>query len=129
MPQQRTRDYSSPESKRVARSTGSIAAPSARTQLRSHPQESDKTSISRLATLIEQDAPLSHQSSLVLMYGPFQAEMQANDRQGVGSWIRNCLNQHGLPSLIRFDYRRRAQVLRRDQFQPWLDGLMNQVPG
>lgn len=132
MPRRRTDEYSNPESKRVARSTNAIAATAAqnpRSQLNQTDSTSNGTSISRLTTLIEQNAPLSHQSSLVLMYGPFQAEMPSSDRQGVGSWIRHCLHQHGLPSLIRFDYRRRAQVLRRDQFQPWLEGLINQVPG
>ncbi|MCL6434226.1 MAG: hypothetical protein K6T90_08395 [Leptolyngbyaceae cyanobacterium HOT.MB2.61] len=44
-----------------------------------------------LTTLIEQDAPLQSQSGLVLMYGPFQAELLPQERQGVASWIRECV--------------------------------------
>lgn len=77
-----------------------------------------------LATLIEQDAPLKNNSSLVLMYGPFQAEMGSDTTQGVASWIRDCVRKHGLPSLVRFDYRQRAQVFRRDQFQPLLEPFL-----
>ncbi|MBW4522842.1 MAG: hypothetical protein KME16_24660 [Scytolyngbya sp. HA4215-MV1] len=77
-----------------------------------------------LTRLIEQDAPLQTHSLLVLMYGPFQAEMAPEAGQGVASWIKDCLRKHGLPSLVRFDYRRRAQVFRRDQFQSWLEPLM-----
>ena len=78
-----------------------------------------------LSSLIEQNAPLKGQSALVLMYGPFQAEMQPENGQGVASWLRECIRKHGLPSLVRFDYRQRAQVFRRDQFQPWLEPLLN----
>lgn len=39
---------------------------------------------SPLASLIEQDAPLNSNNTLVLMYDPFQAEMAA-DSQGVAS--------------------------------------------
>jgi hypothetical protein len=60
----------------------------------------------------------------VLMYGPFQTEMLPEAGQGVASWIKDCIRKHGLPSLVRFDYRRRAQIFRRDQFQPWLEPLM-----
>ncbi len=81
-----------------------------------------------LTTLIEQDAPLQSQSGLVLMYGPFQAELLPQERQGVASWIQECVRKHGIPSLVRFDYRRRAQVFRRDQFQPWLEPLLNKIP-
>jgi hypothetical protein len=80
---------------------------------------------SPLANLIEQDAPLKG-SSLVLMYDPFQAEMVADSR-GVASWLRDCIRKHGIPSLIRFDYRQKAQVFRRDQFQSWLEPLLNQT--
>lgn len=77
-----------------------------------------------LTKLIEQDSPLLTNSQLVLMYGPFQTEMLPEAGQGVASWIKDCLRKHGLPSLVRFDYRRRAQIFRRDQFQPWLEPLM-----
>ena len=77
-----------------------------------------------LAKLIEQDAPLQTSSQLVLMYGPFQTEMLPEAGQGVASWIKDCLRKHGLPSLVRFDYRRRAQIFRRDEFQPWLEPLI-----
>lgn len=80
-----------------------------------------------LTQLIEQDAPLFTHSQLVLMYGPFQTEMAPEAGQGVASWMKDCIRQHGLPSLVRFDYRRRAQIFRRDQFQPWLEPLMDQA--
>ncbi|MBW4691138.1 MAG: hypothetical protein KME27_05160 [Lyngbya sp. HA4199-MV5] len=82
-----------------------------------------------LTKLIERDAPLQAHSLLVLMYGPFQAEMVPEEGQGVASWLRECVRKHGIPSLLRFDYRRRAQVFRRDQFQPWLEPLLTQIPG
>ena len=82
-----------------------------------------------LASLIERNAPLQANSMLVLMYGPFQAEMVPDDGQGVASWLTDCVRKHGIPSLLRFDYRRRAQVFRRDQFQPWLESLLTQTPG
>lgn len=82
-----------------------------------------------LVSLIERDAPLQAHSLLVLMYGPFQAEMVPEAGQGVASWLKECVQKHGIPSLLRFDYRRRAQVFRRDQFQPWLESLVTQVPG
>ncbi|MBE9033419.1 hypothetical protein IQ266_27185 [filamentous cyanobacterium LEGE 11480] len=74
--------------------------------------------------LIEQDAPLRGRSQLVLMYGPFQAEMPTGAGEGVATWLKSCLSEHGIPSLVRFDDRRAAQVFRRDQFQPWFAGLM-----
>lgn len=82
-----------------------------------------------LTNLIERDAPLQAHSMLVLMYGPFQAEMVPEEGQGVASWLKECVRKHGIPSLLRFDYRRRAQVFRRDQFQPWLEPLLTQIPG
>lgn len=82
-----------------------------------------------LTNLIERDAPLQAHSMLVLMYGPFQAEMIPEEGQGVASWLKECVRKHGIPSLLRFDYRRRAQVFRRDQFQPWLEPLLTQIPG
>lgn len=87
-------------------------------------RSSDYPPRTSLTRLIEQDAPLLNHSQLVLMYGPFQAEMQPEVGQGVASWLKDCLRKHGIPSLVRFDYRRRAQVFRRDQFQPWFDELM-----
>ncbi len=77
-----------------------------------------------LTKLIEQDSPLQTNSQLVLMYGPFQTEMLPEAGQGVASWIKDCLRKHGLPSLVRFDYRCRAQIFRRDEFQPWLEPLI-----
>ena len=87
-------------------------------------QDQTRTNLTRL---IELDAPLQAHSHLVLMYGPFQTEMAAEAGQGVASWIKDCIRQHGLPSLVRFDYHRRAQIFRRDQFQPWLEPLMDQA--
>ncbi len=81
-----------------------------------------------LTSLIERDAPLQSHSSLVLMYGPFQAEMMPQAGQGVASWLKECVHRHGIPSLVRFDYRHRAQIFRRDQFQPWLESLLAKVP-
>ncbi|NDJ15728.1 hypothetical protein [Myxacorys almedinensis] len=80
-----------------------------------------------LTALIERDAPLQSHSHLVLMYGPFQTEMVPEAGQGVASWIKDCIRRHGLPSLVRFDYHRRAQIFRRDQFQPWLEPLIDQA--
>ena len=77
-----------------------------------------------LVRLIEQDAPLRGRSQLVLMYGPFQTEMPVGEGAGVATWLKSCLNEHGIPSLVRFDDRRSAQVFRRDQFQPWFAHLM-----
>lgn len=82
---------------------------------------------SGLVQLIERDAPLQTHSSLVLMYGPFQAELQPEPSRGVASWLKQCIREHGLPSLVRFDYRRRAQIFRRDQFQPWLEPLISDI--
>ncbi|WP_421657747.1 hypothetical protein [Leptothermofonsia sp. ETS-13] len=81
-----------------------------------------------LTALIEQDAPLQSHSGLVLMYVPFQAELHPQEGQGVASWIQECVRKHGIPSLVRFDYHRRAQVFRRDQFQPWLEPLLSKIP-
>lgn len=88
----------------------------------SRPRHSRSTS-NPLVRLIEQDAPLFGRSQLVLMYGPFQAEMPS-ETVGVATWIKSCLRQHGIPSLVRFDDRRYAQVFRRDQFQPWVEHLI-----
>jgi hypothetical protein len=88
-------------------------------------QDSSRSTATFLTNLIEQDAPLKTHSTLVLMYGPFQAEMAAENGQGVASWLRDCVHKHGLPSLVRFDYRHRAQVFRRDQFQPWLEPFLS----
>lgn len=90
------------------------------------PRTANRTSPLQLSLtrLIEQDAPLQTNSVLVLMYGPFQAAMAPEAGQGVASWIRECLRKHGLPSLLRFDYRHRAQIFRRDQFQPWIESLI-----
>jgi hypothetical protein len=82
---------------------------------------------SLLSKLIEENAPLGNRSQLVLMYGPFQAEMPPEGTQGVASWLRDCIVKHGVPSLVRFDDRRRAQVFRRDQFQPWFETLGGDV--
>jgi hypothetical protein len=81
---------------------------------------------SPLANLIQENAPLRSNSTLVLMYGPFQAEMLA-DSQGVATWLKDCFRKHGVPSLLRFDYRQKAQIFRRDQFQSWLEPLLNKT--
>ncbi|MBW4539040.1 MAG: hypothetical protein KME43_07810 [Myxacorys chilensis ATA2-1-KO14] len=91
------------------------------------PVEAQDRTRTNLTKLIELDAPLQTHTHLVLMYGPFQTEMAAKEGQGVASWIKDCIRQHGLPSLVRFDYHRRAQIFRRDQFQPWLEPLMDQA--
>ncbi len=86
-------------------------------------QRYTRTASTPLVRLIEQDAPLYGRTQLVLMYGPFQAEMPA-EAIGVATWLKACLSQHGIPSLVRFDDRRYAQVFRRDQFQPWVQHLI-----
>ena len=89
-------------------------------------QDASRAAASFLSHLIEQNAPLNTHTSLVLMYGPFQAEMGSSNRQGVASWLQECVRKHGLPSLVRFDHRQRAQVFRRDQFQSLLEPLLSQ---
>ncbi len=76
-----------------------------------------------LPQLIEQDAPLQSRSQLIMMYDRFQAEMPTGSL-GVGSWIRQFIDEHGLPSLIRFGQSNRLRVFRRDEFQPWFEPLM-----
>lgn len=93
----------------------------------SQPRRGDRTHHSSLTTLIERDAPLQAHSGLVLMYGPFQAELLPQEGRGVASWLKDCVHKHGIPSLVRFDYRRRAQIFRRDQFQPWLEPLLSKI--
>jgi len=110
------------ESTRTPRERLSHGWAEPRNEQRSH------STLPSLNSLIERDAPLQAHSVLVLMYGPFQAEMVPQEGQGVASWLRDCVHKHGLPSLVRFDYRRRAQIFRRDQFQPWLEPLLSQVP-
>lgn len=87
-------------------------------------EDASQTALTRL---IEQDAPLFSHSHLVLMYEFSQAKMAPEANQGVASWIRDCIRQYGLPSLVRFDSHRRAQIFRRDQFQPWLEPLIDQA--
>lgn len=96
-------------------------------QFNPYSDRSDRRHHPNLTNLIERDAPLQAHSGLVLMYGPFQAEMVPQEGQGVASWLRDCVHKHGIPSLVRFDYRRRAQIFRRDQFQPWLDPLLSKI--
>ncbi|MBD2101340.1 hypothetical protein [Leptolyngbya sp. FACHB-261] len=81
-----------------------------------------------LPQLIEQDAPLQSRSQLIMMYDRFQAEMPIQGSLGVGSWIRQFLQEHGLPSLIRFGQSNRLRVFRRDEFQPWFEPLMVTKP-
>ncbi|MDX2241780.1 MAG: hypothetical protein NW224_13930 [Leptolyngbyaceae cyanobacterium bins.302] len=134
MTQKRVRRRS-PSDSRSDRQPSSVRHPSEKnfrdrrnltwTELRT--QDTANSSHTWLASLIEQDAPLKTNSSLVLMYGPFQAEMASGNNQGIASWLRDCVRKHGLPSLVRFDYRQRAQVFRRDQFQPWLEPFLNKT--
>ena len=114
------------ELKPLQNSTAKVQRDRTKSQWADDKISSQRTSAIQLSLtrLIEQDAPLQTHSLLVLMYGPFQAEMAPEAGQGVASWIKDCLQKHGLPSLVRFDYRRRAQVFRRDQFQPWLAPLL-----
>ena len=90
-----------------------------------HPEESG--ALNEFTRLIERNAPLQTHTALVLMYGPFQAEMQSDKGIGVASWLRECVSRHGLPSLVRFDYRRRAQIFRRDQLQSWLEPMTSKL--
>jgi hypothetical protein len=78
----------------------------------------------QLAQLIEQDAPLHTNSLLVLMYGSFQAAMEPQAKQGVGSWLKEHIQKYGLPSLVRFGSRHRAQVFCREQFQALFEPLV-----
>ena len=94
---------------------------SQRTPRRPGTQADSKTNLPRL---IEQDAPLQNHNLLVLMYGSFQSEMMPQERQGVGSWLKERIQKHGLPSLVRFGSHRRAQVFSRTQFQAWLEPLV-----
>ena len=96
-------------------------------ELRSSNRE-PSSALNDFTHLIERDAPLQTNTALVLMYGPFQAEMQADKGQGVASWLRECVSKHGIPSLVRFDYRRRAQIFRRDQFESWLEPMTAKIP-
>ncbi|HEY9908993.1 MAG TPA: hypothetical protein V6D18_15465 [Thermosynechococcaceae cyanobacterium] len=91
----------------------------------SYPEESG--ALNEFTRLIERNAPLQTHTALVLMYGPFQAEMQSDKEIGVASWLRECVSRHGLPSLVRFDYRRRAQIFRRDQLQSWLEPMTSKL--
>lgn len=109
---------------RPSRSTDSSQAFGTENQWAESRPKYSRSSHTHLVKLIEQDAPLQGRTQLVLMYGPFQAEMPATSGQGVATWLKYCLKQHGIPSLLRFDDRRCAQVFRRDQFQPWLESLM-----
>ena len=119
-------DYNTPRARRGSDTTPRERRNSAWTELRT--QDSSRSSgYTYLPGLIAQDAPLKTHSTLVLMYGPFQAEMAPENGQGVASWIRDCVRKYGLPSLVRFDYRYKAQVFRRDQFQPWLEPLMAKI--
>jgi hypothetical protein len=124
-PQQRSRRYgrnqveggvSSETRSSSGRSTGGR---------RSH--DDSYTPYTYLTRLIAEDAPLYSNSHLLLMYGPFQAEMPADSEQGVAAWLKECVQKHGIPSLVRFDQRQRAQVFRRDQFQPWFDEILKQA--
>lgn len=135
MAQRRSRQKPSVE--RPTRHYGDETGSSAMPQRNSHSRQwrdlretnEDLVPCADLTTLIEQDAPLRSHTVLVLMYGPFQAEMHADQGLGVASWLRECVRKHGIPSLMRFDYRHRVQVFRRDQFQLWLEPLMPKIPG
>lgn len=81
---------------------------------------------SPLARLIRDDAPLQSNNLLVLMYGPFQAEMSPGPHQGIRSWILTQMAEHGFPSLVRFGRRDRPSVYRRDEFAPWITPMMDE---
>lgn len=78
-----------------------------------------------LPFLIAHNAPLDSGSLLVLLYERLQLQMTPSDRQGVGIWLKECVDKHGLPSLLRFGRRDRATVYRKDEFAPWFAPLMN----
>jgi len=78
-----------------------------------------------LPQLIAHNAPLESGSLLVLMYERFQTQMATSDKQGVGLWVKEVIDQHGLPSLIRFGRRDRATVFRKDEFAPWFIPLLS----
>ncbi|MDX2270518.1 MAG: hypothetical protein NW237_01020 [Cyanobacteriota bacterium] len=72
-----------------------------------------------LPKLIQENALLQSRSQLLLMYSSFQTEMPSDGKTGIGTWIKSRLNEHGMPSLIRFGPRTRPQVFRRDEFVTW----------
>ncbi|AGY60394.1 hypothetical protein [Gloeobacter kilaueensis] len=82
--------------------------------------EPTQTPKSLLPRLMREDAPLQASNTLVLMFGPHQAELSPSSRQGVRSWILAQIAQNGLPSLVRFGRRDRPSVYRRDEFVVWL---------
>ena len=78
-----------------------------------------------LPQLIARNAPLESGTLLVLMYERFQAQMTNSDKQGVAAWIKQTLDSHGLPSLVRYGRKDRATVLRRDEFIQWFTPLLS----
>lgn len=99
----------------------------ARSRNQRNTSQASRSSHSRLphslVALIEQDAPLQANSLLVLMYSSFQTQLEPETKLGVGSWLKERIRTHGLPSLVRFGSRHRAQVLCQDQFKSWLEPL------
>lgn len=81
---------------------------------------------SLLPQMIQDNATLQSRNQLLLMYSSFQAEMPSDGSTRIGNWIQAHLQQHGLPSLIRFGPRYRPQVLRRDEFIEWFHPLLSQ---
>jgi hypothetical protein len=102
MPQRQSRRADRPERSPSATGNASADAPTpaevaanseSSEWANSRPKHSARTS--NLPRLIDMDAPLSSHSTLVLMYGPFQAEMKSEAGQGVATWIKDCLGKHG----------------------------------
>ncbi|WP_287127891.1 hypothetical protein [Candidatus Cyanaurora vandensis] len=91
---------------------------------RKHEAATNMVASCPLPNLIAHNAPLTSGSLLVLMYERLQFQMSPTERQGVGSWIKECVDKHGLPSLIRFGHRDRATVFRKDEFTQWFTPLM-----
>ncbi len=81
---------------------------------------------SSLPQLLEENAVLQSRNQLLLMYSSFQTEMPSDGNTRIGTWLQSHLQEHGLPSLIRFGPRYRPQVLRRDEFKEWFAPLLSQ---
>jgi len=86
-------------------------------------REFERGTTCALPQLIARNATLEAGLLLVLMYE--QGQVQMNDRQGVASWLKETLDKHGMPSLIRFGRKDRATVLRRDEFIAWFTPFLN----
>jgi len=77
-----------------------------------------------LPQLIARNAALDAGNLLVLMYERGQVQMDPNGTIGVGAWLKENIDQYGMPSIIRFGRKDRAMVFRRDEFEAWFAPLV-----